>query len=97
MEAVILIIVAAGGLIGVGVLGIFGLTLVDRFKQTPVGSRELRQRLDDLEQRLTQTQEQMAQLSQLDERILDLDERLEFTEHLLKQPSDGERIPPGRS
>lgn len=97
METVILIIVAAGGLIGVGVLGVFGLTLVDRFKNAPAGSGELRRKLDDLEQRLTQIQEQMAQLSQLDERILDLDERLEFTERLLKQPSDGERIPPSRS
>ncbi len=94
METVLLILVAAGGLIGIGVLGVFGLTLVDRFKSGPTDSRMLQQKLDDLEQRLMETQEHLAQLSRPDEQILELDERLEFTERLLQQIRNRDGLPP---
>ena len=94
METVLLILVAAGGLIGVGVLGVFGLTLVDRLKSKPTGSGRLHQKLDELENRLTKTEEHLAQLSRSDEQILDFDERLEFTERLLRQMRDTDKLPP---
>ena len=94
METVLIILVAAGGLIGIGVLGVFGLTLVDRLKKAPADSRMIRQRLDDLEQRLGETEEHLAQLSRSDEQILELDERLEFAERLLQQIRNRDRLPP---
>jgi len=97
MQTVLLILVAVGGLTGIGVLGTFGLILVERFKKMPAGSRELRQRLDDLEQRFRNTEELFSQLSRLDERITALDERLDFTERLLQGPRDRERVPPIKS
>jgi hypothetical protein len=97
METVLLIVVAAGGLVGVGVLGVFGLTLVDRLKSAPTDSRMLHQKLADLERRLMETEEHLAQLSRSNEQILELDERLEFAERLLQQIRNRDRLPPTNS
>ena len=94
METVLLIVLAAGGLVGVGVLGVFGLTLVDRLKSAPTDSKVLHQKLADLEQRLAETEEHLAQLSRSGDQILELDERLEFAERLLQQMRDRDRLPP---
>ncbi len=94
METVLLIVLAAGGLVGVGVLGVFGLTLVDRLKSAPTDSKVLHQKLDDLQRRLVETEEHLAQLSRSGEQILELDERLEFAERLLQQMRERDRLPP---
>ncbi len=85
MDTVLIILTAAGGLLGISVLSVFGLTLVDRFRKAPTDPTIIHRRLDDLEQRLMETEEHLAQLSRSDEQLLELDERLEFAERLLQQ------------
>lgn len=94
MEIVLLVLLTFAGLTGIGVLGVFGLNLVGRMRSAPNDSKILLQRLDDIEQRLDGTDERLELLPRFDEQILDLEERIEFTERLLQQNRERDRLPP---
>lgn len=93
METVLLILLAFGGLTGIGVAGVFGLTLVGRIKSTPTDSA-LARRLAELEERFGETETLVAQLSGSDQQLRDLEERVEFMERLLQQERHRDRLPP---
>lgn len=93
METVLLILLAFGGLTGIGVVGVFGLTLVGRMRSAPTDAA-LARRLAKLEERFGETEALLAQLSGSDQQVHDLEERVEFMEHLLQQERREERLPP---
>lgn len=95
MDTVLLILLAFGGLTGIGVAGVFGLALVGRMRLTPGDSASAR-RLQDLEERLGDAEERLAQLARSDEQLLDLEERVEFVERLLQRTSHRDGLPPGQ-
>jgi hypothetical protein len=94
MDTLLVILVAFGGVTAIGVAGVWGLTLVERFRSAPQDSASLRKKVEDLEKRIGETEDRVAQLSGSDEQLLDLEERLEFAERLLQGSRRQDELPP---
>ena len=93
MDTVLLILLAIGGLTGIGVAGVFGLTLVGRMRSTPKDPASA-QRLAELERRFGEIEALVAQLSGSDQQVRELEERVEFMERLVQREPAGDRLPP---
>ena len=95
MVIVLLPIAIIGGLTAIGFLHSLGQAWVTRIQAGTQNPGALRTRIDELEQRLDEAEAAIRQLPETEDRVADMEERVEFTERLLQQLREKERLMPG--
>ncbi len=87
MDWFLIILIMAGGCAAFPI----AIAFAKRIEAAPSQSK-----LAELERRLAETEDGLAEhSSRVDGRFLEMDDRLEFTERLIQQLRDRERLPPG--
>ncbi len=93
MDPLLMVLIIVGGCAALPI----AIGFAKRIEAGPPQSTELEKKLAELERRLAETEDGLAEhSSSVDGRFLEMDDRLEFTERLMQQLRDRERLPRGR-
>ena len=92
---ILLPIAIIGGLTAIGFLHSLGQAWVSRIQAGAQDPGALQARVDELEQRLDEAEAALRQLPDTEDRLTDMEERVEFSERLLQQLREKERLMPG--
>ena len=92
MGDVLTLLTLIGGFAAIGAMATIASAVAKRLRGGSGPSEEVMHRLEETEQRLSEAEARLDELSGADARLAELEERSEFTERLLQQQRERERL-----